>query len=255
MKSRYQKIDDRLDELRGWMDSNRGQVQDFAGKFEMSYIYHENAIEGIVVTGPELVAALSTMDEATDSSLVSVYQEIRTLKQGIDFIRSCLANPEARLSLEMAGRLNTLLNPAPESQGYRKEPQLNHRSYMHEIARPEDIPERMTAFFDELDGSDFRELHPIDQACHLHWELMQIFPYAERTGKLVRLLSNYLLQTRGYRTVIIHATDRQRYYDALRISEEYLRMLMVDAMANSLDNEIQYFRSSRPVPQSNYRYR
>ena len=84
---------------------------------------------------------------------------------------------------------------------------------------------------------------------------MQIFPFVEKTGKLARLLGNYILMKRGYLPVIIHAADRQRYYESLRGSEESLRMLVVDAMINSLDNALQYFRGSRPVPQASHRHR
>ena len=265
MKTRYQEIEDRSEALRRWMASNEAQAEDFKAKFEMSYIYHENALDGIVVTGPELVSALSTMDDATDSSLVPVYREIRTHKMALNDILAAVANPNAHLSIEMITHLHNLLCPLPpdeegaevpppEAPRYRRE-QPVHRSYFHEIARPEDIPEKMEAFIDELYCSDFKELHTIDQACAVHWSLMQIFPFAEKTGKLVRLLANFVLMKRGYLPVIIHAADRQRYYDSLRASEESLRMLIVDALINSLDNALQYFRGSRPVPQTNHRHR
>lgn len=264
MKTRYQEIEDRAAALQRWMDSNRAQAQDFRAKFEMSYIYHENALDGIVVTGPELVSALSTMDDATDSSLVPIYREIRTHKMALDYVRAAGADPNARASIEMIGHLHALLCPPPEEEGdeapavealrYRKE-QPVHRSYFHEIAKPEDIPEKMESLIDEMFCSDFKELHTIDQACALHWSLMQIFPFAEKTGKLARLMANFILMKRGYLPVIIHAADRQRYYEALRSSEESLRMLVIDAMINSLDNALQYFRGSRPVPQTNHRHR
>lgn len=265
MKTRYQEIEDRSEALQRWMDSNRAQAQDFKAKFEMSYIYHENALDGIVVTGPELVSALGTMDDATDSSLVPVYREIRTHKMALDYVQAAVADPNARVSIEMIGHLHAMLCPLPpdedgveapavETLRYRKE-QPVHRSYFHEIAKPEDIPEKMESLIDEMFCSDFKELHTIDQACALHWALMQIFPFAEKTGKLARLMANFILMRRGYLPVIIHAADRQRYYDALRSSEESLRMLVVDAMINSLDNALQYFRGSRPVPQASHRHR
>ncbi|MDR0966856.1 MAG: Fic family protein [Myxococcales bacterium] len=265
MKTRYQEIEDRSAALQRWIDPNRAQAQDFRTKFEMSYIYHENALDGIVVTGPELVTALSTMDEATDSSLVPVYREIRTHKQAFDFVQAASADPKTHISLELITHLHNLLCPLPldedgnevpppETPRYRLE-QPAHRSYFHEIAKPEDIPEKMESFLDEMFCSDFKELHTIDQACTLHWTMMQIFPFAEKSGKLVRLLANLLLMKKGHLPVIIHAVDRQRYYDALRGSEESLRMLTVDAMVNSLDNALQYFRGSRPVPQTSHRHR
>jgi hypothetical protein len=44
--------------------------------------------------------------------------------------------------------------------------------------------------------------------------------------------------------VIIHATDRQRYYESLRLPETTLRDLTVEALDNALAQGEKYFRET-----------
>ena len=64
---------------------------------------------------------------------------------------------------------------------------------------------------------------------------MRIYPYTEGSGKIARLLSNLVLLQGGYRLpCIIHATDRQRYYDSFRLADSSLRELTMEAIENGL---------------------
>jgi hypothetical protein len=71
---------------------------------------------------------------------------------------------------------------------------------------------------------------------------MQVFPFTENTGRVARLLGNLVLLHAGYRLpVIIHATDRQRYYESLRMPEAVLRDLTMEALDNALTQAEKYF--------------
>jgi hypothetical protein len=48
----------------------------------------------------------------------------------------------------------------------------------------------------------------------------------------------------GYLPVIIHATDRQRYYESLRQPEAALRELTMDAIANGLEHAEKFFEAA-----------
>jgi Fic family protein len=74
---------------------------------------------------------------------------------------------------------------------------------------------------------------------------MQVFPYTENSGRVARLLANLILIHAGYRLpVIIHATDRQRYYDSLRLPEATLRDLTIEALDNALEQAEKFFALS-----------
>ena len=74
---------------------------------------------------------------------------------------------------------------------------------------------------------------------------MQVFPYTENSGRVARLLANLVLLQAGYRLpCIIHATDRQRYYESLRLPEATLRDLKIEALENALKQGEKFFREA-----------
>ncbi|HTN53310.1 MAG TPA: cell filamentation protein Fic, partial [Anaeromyxobacter sp.] len=53
----------------------------------------------------------------------------------------------------------------------------------------------------------------------------------------------------GYRLpVIIHATDRQRYYESLRLPEAILRDLTIEALENALGQAEKFFAEAAARP-------
>jgi Fic family protein len=70
---------------------------------------------------------------------------------------------------------------------------------------------------------------------------MQVFPYTDNSGRIGRLFSNMILFQAGYLPVIVHATDRQRYYESLRQPEGALREVTIDAIGNGLDHAEKFF--------------
>ena len=76
MRTRYLDIDDRTEDLRQRMKDEPDVGEDFALKYELSWIYHENALEGVVYSGQELQMALANqpLADATviDESTIGV---------------------------------------------------------------------------------------------------------------------------------------------------------------------------------------
>jgi hypothetical protein len=70
MRTRYVDIDDRMEDLADRMRGAPELATDFLQKYELSWLYHENALEGVVYTGQELAAALLNQPLA-DATFVS----------------------------------------------------------------------------------------------------------------------------------------------------------------------------------------
>ncbi len=69
------------------------QTDEFRKRYEdnldMSWIYHDSALEGVVYTFEELRTALSGQaPPVTDSSLQPTYDDIRRHKEAIEFVRN-----------------------------------------------------------------------------------------------------------------------------------------------------------------------
>jgi len=268
VKERYQEIDEKNETLRDYLGIYKEKGRDFLEKFEMSWIYHDAALEGTVYTQQELVAGLFPERASMDPAMIPVVLEIRNHKAACDYLREdaaangkkqtqitlttikrihdllCGNTPEAqqaRANIERRERTEKELAKERDRSGYRKDMPL-HRTYFHEIAQPAKIQPMLEKLVDYTGSAEFREFHPIKQAAVVQHKFMQIFPFTENSGKVGRMLTNLVLLRNGYMPAIIHSIDRQRYYESLRGAEGVFRALLMDAIENSLDNGMKYFK-------------
>jgi len=58
MRTRYVDFDDRMEDLAERLRADPATAQEFLTRYELSWLYHENALEGIVYSGQELATAL-----------------------------------------------------------------------------------------------------------------------------------------------------------------------------------------------------
>jgi Fic family protein len=242
MRTRYVDIDDRNDDLAGRMRAEAGIAADFLAKYEMSWLYHENALEGVVYTTQEIEAAREGQPVA-DAAYVHTLREIRNHKTAVDLVRQEARGKKLRLNLTLVRRLYETLGAGIEGRSiadYRKDMPL-HRAYFHEIAPPPRIAPALAKLLEACDTADFRNAHPVQRASRLHHGFMQIYPFTENSGRVARLLANLVLIQAGYLPCILHSTDRQRYYESLRQPEPALRELTMEAMDNALGQAEKYF--------------
>ena len=242
MRSRYLDLDDRTQDIAERIREYPEIANDFLQKYELSWIYHENALEGVIYTLQELTTALDSPPLA-DVTTVGALQEVRNHKAAIDIIRTEAQAKKPKMNVSLVKRLHEALNAGIQSRGpseYRKDMPL-HRAYFHEIAEPQKIATLLPKVLESADTADFRQSHPLLQASKLQHGFMQVFPYTEGSGKVARLLGNLLLLHKGYLPCIVHSVDRQRYYESLRLPEPTLRDLMLEAMENALDNAERFF--------------
>ncbi len=55
------------------------------------------------------------------------------------------------------------------------------------------------------------------------------------------MMMNLILLRAGYIPVIVHSSDRQRYYEGLRLPATQFGAVIMDAMDNTLDNLCKFF--------------
>jgi Fic family protein len=116
-----------------------------------------------------------------------------------------------------------------------------HRTYFHDIVQPVQIQPALEQLFDLMNGEEFGRMHPIKQATHSHHRFMEIFPFSDHSGKVGRMLMNVILIRNGYMPCIVHSTDREAYYEGLRLNATEFGHIVMDAMDNSLDNATKFF--------------
>jgi Fic family protein len=206
--------------------------------FDMSWIYHDSALEGVVYSFQELKTAIdSSATVVQDSSLQPVCEEIRRHKQAIEFVRDFATKKRLPVTLDVVKRIYLILHPEEgdlKTLKYRKDiPQ--HRLYFHEYAQPDKIAYKVRQIVDWInDPETKRGRNALRIAARAHYDLVRVFPFAHDSGKVARLLMNMLLMRAGYEPAIIHSTERQRYYEALKGSAAVILHMVQEAEENGL---------------------
>lgn len=238
-ETRFFELDAKLEALRARKHAEDPRALDaFGEKLDIGWIYHDNALEGVVLSYPEIKDAVDRKI-ISDVSLVSLYEDIRNHKAAVDFVREqaqqqlMVRKKRGLITVDLIKQIHELLTPEDKSKGnpYRKDNPL-HRAYFHEIATPDKIPLRMRKLCEWLDDEEIESLHPLSRAAGAHFRLMAIYPWTKNSGKVARLLMNLMLIREGYPPAVIHSIERQRYYDSLRLENGHLAWLIIESLSN-----------------------
>jgi hypothetical protein len=213
--------------------------REYAESFDMSWIHHDSALEGVVYTFPELKTAIdANITIVPDSGLQPVCEEIRRHKAALDVVRE-LGRSDTPITADVMKRLYLILHPEEgdiKSVKYRKEiPQ--HRLYFHEYAPPDKIAVRIRQALEWFHGPEAEKLRdPVRVSARLHYDLLRTFPFPEDSGKVARMIMNIVLLRAKFPPAILHSTERQRYYDALRGALPTIVQMVNDSIKNTLVN-------------------
>jgi Fic family protein len=183
MEAKFFELDAKMDAVRATMNRFPERVlKDYQGKLDVSWIFHDHALEGVVLSYSELKAAIDQRI-ISDVSLIPMYEEVKNHKVAVDFIRESVhAKKPPVVDIELVRKIYGILTPEAVAKGcpYRKENPL-HRLYYHEIAPPEKIGYKMRKIADWLESSEFTNLHPIAQATRLQFKILSCYPLDPRT--------------------------------------------------------------------------
>jgi len=244
LQQRCTDIDERTQILKERITRGHWSWEAFQEMYDISWIYHENGLEGVVLQYPEIKSAVDNKI-ISDVSLLPRYKHIKDQKWCIDQMRERAGQKRAVITVGFLKELHGLLVADEEKAGvYRKDIPI-HRTYFHEIAEPDTIHDRLGDVLNYLKAKQPKDMHPIELAGNVHHRFMAVFPFSKFSGMLGRLLINFVLGRAGYLPAVIHATDRQRYYEALKGSERGFRRFLMGAMENSLDNATRFLEVQR----------
>ncbi len=249
-----QQLDQRLSVLNRLIETAKEETrQDYRRRVDLSWVHHDSALEGIVYVPTELAAAMGGQ-APTDPALVPIYDEIRQNKAAIDLVRDMASRKKLKIDLDTLKDLYECLAPdeveGKKPPAYRKDMPL-HRLYFHEIATPDKISYKLRQFMQWVNAVETRRTtHVARLAAKAHFQLLHIYPFPKHSGKLARLVMNLILLTGDYPPAVIHSTERQRYYDALKTSDNALASIVRDALVSSIESAVRFFELSAPPPEA-----
>lgn len=238
MRKTQADLDRRRIDFSDLMTENPELAKGFWERLDLSWVIHENALEGIVVTQDELAASLEPMPkDVNEVGKIAFIASIRRQREAIALTKQEAKKARSRLTLPLLKRVFESLSGGGDGKGkfeYRQDMPL-HRSYFHEISQPPEIVPEITKLMEWTGSQDFAILHPLQQAAAFHHRFMKIFPFTELSGKVGRLLMNIIVMRAGYLPAVISGTDRQRYYESLKQSPAQLQVLISDTIENTTD--------------------
>lgn len=205
---------------------------------DMSWIYHDSALEGSVYTAQELRGAVDPQGAiAADSSIQPICEEIRRHREALDFIRDYALKKRMPLNIDVVKKIYLILHPEEgdiKTVKYRKDiPQ--HRLYFHEYAPPDKITYKVRQVIDWVNDPETRRTRsPVRIAARAHYDLLRVFPFTTDSGKVARLFMNLMLLRSGFPPAIVHSTERQRYYEALKGSNATMTQIVQESIENNL---------------------
>jgi len=209
--------------------------------FDMSWVFHDTGLEGVIYTFDELQSAFRSQDVGhLDSSIVPIFHAIKRNQEAIAFIREMVADKKSPITVDLVRKIYVTLHPDEgdvKTAKYRRDiPQ--HRLYFHEYAAPDKIALKLRALTDWIVAPEtMKSVGPLKLAAKAHYDLARIYPFPKDSGKVARLLMNLILMRAGFPPAIMHHSERQRYYDALKAPSTTALVQMVrDAVENSISS-------------------
>src|SRR5687767_7666890 len=100
LEERVQKLEERL--IAAGPEFQRA----YRDSLDMSWIYHDSALEGSVYTGQELKAAIDDPTQLqTDSSIQPICEEIRRHREALDFIRDYATKKRLPITIDIVKKI------------------------------------------------------------------------------------------------------------------------------------------------------
>jgi hypothetical protein len=259
LEERWASLQERL--LKAEPDFQRAYQE----SLDMSWIYHDSALEGSVYTPLELRSAVDRVDRpeldpnaasatgpmppmvfpahmpggstGTDSSIQPICEEIRRHREALEFIRDFATKKRMPITIDVVKKIYLILHPEEgdiKTVKYRKDiPQ--HRLYFHEYAPPDKITYKVRQILDWTNDPETRRTRSaVRIAARAHYDLLRVFPFTTDSGKVARLFMNLLLLRNGFPPAIVHSTERQRYYEALKGASAVMTQIVHESIENNL---------------------
>ena len=205
---------------------------EFRDRLALSWLYHDHALEGVVVAPGDLDRALKGMPSRNYCDGVLLHS-LRAMRDSIDYIHDSAERGD-ELSLEWLRDIHTRLCPDDcETAGRYRQRDTSPGVYHLDVAPANSISYHFHKFIDTY-HDELASMHPIRQAAIAHWEFMRVFPFDERTGVVGRLMLNFLLLKHDFPPAVVHATDRHVYFGALNGHRTDVVPVVADATRSSI---------------------
>lgn len=223
-----------IDHQRSHYDRLTGSARDaFMDRLVFSWLYHDHALEGVVLTDRDIWRALSGQPVRNYCDGLIQKSLLRQREIALSFFDPATRPDELSMDYikELHGRL---CDDGDDAAGRYRKRDTSPGVYNLSVVPQASISYYFRKFMDTYED-ELRNYHPVRAAAIAHWEFMKVFPFDEKSGIVGRLMMNYLLVRAGYPPAIIHAHDRHHYFAALDGHRTDLVPVVVDAITAAIE--------------------
>jgi Fic family protein len=214
-----------------YLNLNLDKVIDYEKFCLISIVYHSTKIEGCSLTETDTKVLLDKDITAKGKPLADhlmvkdhyaafmFLKEQAALKRllSLDFIKET----EAILMKNTGSEINSIAGSFNTANGnFRLAQVYVDKKFFPDFKKVPELIEKLIEFVNPLlikskDASEILKL-----AADVHYNLVNIHPFADGNGRLSRLFMNYILMYHNQPFVKVFTEDRAKYISALNITEE-----------------------------------
>lgn len=223
-----------IDYRRSSYDALPQAVRDaFEDRLMLSWLYHEHAMEGVVLTQDDVQGALAGRECRTWSE-EQVHKSIRRLHGCFEQILRGGADASQIMTLEwIKAQHASLCDAGAEHAGRYRKRDTSPGVYNLDVVPAASISYYFRKMLDAY-HNELSKAHPIRGAAMAHWEYMRAFPFDEKSGLVGRLMMSALLVSHGYPPAVIHAQSRHHYFAALSGHRTDMIPVVVEALGATI---------------------
>ncbi len=217
-------------------------------------VYNSNAIENSTLTLEETEKILLQLDLERYINEREIF-EAKNLARVTEYI--ALKAKDKNLDEEMILLLHKMLitNIRDDIAGrFRNETEwVRVGSYI--AVDPKVIREQIEYMLSEYQGST--DQHIVHRIAKLHLLFEHIHPFVDGNGRIGRVMNNYSLLREGYVPMTLRFTDRESYYQAVKVFEakgdtSIMEDIVGKALVESYHKRLAYLESKKIVSLSAY---
>lgn len=146
-------------------------------------------------------------------------EEVQNLHRALDFLETLVAEKSPLREREIREVHDIILGPTSRDRGVYRTVDVAISNSPHKPPTFIRVIDEMAAYVAWIEKGYSNVPTPLLAAvCHA-W-LVHIHPFRDGNGRTARAVMNLLLMRHGFPVVVVRRTDRQRYYEALRRSDE-----------------------------------
>lgn len=169
--------------------------------------------------------------------------EVRRLNEALDYLEQLIYDKGPLTEKELREIHALVLGRQDSDAGAYRKVEVAISNSPHRPPMPFEVPQRMHELGEWLASQ--RPMPPVLLAAVAHAWLVLIHPFRDGNGRTARAVMNLLLMRYGYPVVIIRRKDRQRYYEALRASDDGDITPLVELVAERCRDSLQQIDRAR----------